>query len=159
MIYIKVPISNIGSILVYEGNELLFRVDRNFYFGFKVTGVFFEKEKKIAVVTNSFLSIKILFQDLESTIRVLSSNCPFYSKFKAGKNEIKIIDNPLYFIYPKFYSKVFWNNELIADVSLKKIIDTEGAELQIKFISENCDRDIKYYVILIYLMTCINVNV
>jgi len=159
MIYIKVPISNIGSISVYEDDELLFRINRNFYFGFKVTGEFFEKDEKIAVVTNSFLSIKILFQDLESTIKVLSSNYLFYSKFKVGENEIKIIDNPLYFIYPKIYSKILWNNKLIANVSLKKLIDMGGAELQVKFISENCNRNIKYITVLIYLMTCININI
>jgi len=76
MIYIKVPISNIGSISVYEDDETLFVLNRKLYFGFKVTGEIFEKDKKIAVVTNSFLIIKILFQDLESTIKVLSSTYP-----------------------------------------------------------------------------------
>jgi hypothetical protein len=159
MIYIKIPISNIGSVLVYENDKLLFRINRYFSFGFKVTGEVFEKDKKIAVVTNSFLSIKVLFQDIESNIKVLSSYFPFYSKFKVGNNEIKIIDNPLYFISPKIYSKILWNDKLIANVSLKRLIDMEGIELQVKLISEDCSRDAKYYVILIYLMTCININV
>jgi hypothetical protein len=159
MIYIRVPISNIGSILVYEDDELLFKIDRNFYFGFKITGKIFEKDKKIAVVTNSFLSIKLLYQDLGNNIEILSSNFPFYSKFKIEENTIKVIDNPLYFIYPKIYSYIFWNNKLIAKVGLNKLIDIYGAELQVKFISKNCHRDVRYYVVLIYLMTCINLNV
>lgn len=159
MIYIKVPISNIGCISVYENDELLLSINRNYYFGFKVTGEFFDKEKKIAVVTNSFLSIKILFQDLKNKIQVLSSHWFFYSKFKVGKNEVKIVDNPFYFIYPKFYSKIFWDGEFIADVGLKRLIDKEGTVLKIKFISENCSREVKYYSILTYLMTCININI
>lgn len=159
MIYIKIPLDEEESITIHKNEELLYQINRKrkYYLGFKITGEFFDKEKKIAVVTNSFQLVKILFQDLENKIQVMSSRWLFYSKFKVGNNEVKIVDNPLYFIYPKFYSKIYWDNRFIANVSLQKV-GFESITLKIDFKANN-DREVVYYPTLIYAMTCININV
>lgn len=157
MIYIKIPVDEESSITIYKNDELLYQINRKLYFGYKIRGEFYDKENKLfAVVTKFYFYIKILFQEVPLKIKV-KNNLLFYSKFIVGKNKINIYDNPLYFIYPKFYSKIYWNNRFIANVGLQKV-GFENITLKIDFKTNN-DREEVHYSTLVYAMTCININV
>ena len=153
---IKFPTNGTSQILVYEKDKLYLTVERKFYFGSKIKGDFFEEEKKIATVSIFISRIKIIFQEFDCIIKVYKNKL-FSSIFKIDNDEIKIVENPLYFLYPKFYSKIYWNKELVGNVEMQKVLDFKGITLKLKF--NTSDDKIKYYSIISYLMTCLNVNI
>lgn len=156
MIIIKFPTNGTSQISVYKEDKLYLTVARKFYFGSKIKGEFFQEEKKIAIVSIFVSRIKIIFQKFDCRIKVYKNRL-FSSTFKIDNDEIKIIENPLYFLYPKFYSKIYWNKELVGTVEMQKVLDFKGITLNLKF--NTSDDKIKYYSIISYLMTCLNINI
>jgi hypothetical protein len=156
MILIKFPTDGTSRISVYKDEKVLLFVDRKFCFGSKIKAEFYQDGSKIAVVTNVIFSIKIIFQAFNTKIKNYKNGL-FSSIFVVNNDKIKVLENPLYFLYPKYYSKIYWNNILIANVEMQKIIDFRGITLEIKF--DTNDDDIQYYSIISYLMTCLNVNI
>ena len=155
MIIINFPSDGTSKVFAYKNDNVIFHVDRKFYFGSKIKGKFYENEKLLAETTDFFLKIKIISQDLESKITVVNNNLLF-TNFMIDNDKLKIIQNPLYFLYPKFYSKMYWNGNLVATISMIKLFNFEGVSLKVIFNSE--DSRIEYYSTILYLMTCLTTN-
>ncbi|WP_310557552.1 hypothetical protein [Flavobacterium sp.] len=156
MITIEFPTNGTSQIVVYKGSILFLTVARKFYFGSKIKGEFFQEEKKIAIVSIFFSRIKIIFQEFDCCIKVYKNRL-FSTNFKIDNDEIKIVENPLYFLHSKFYSKIYWNNQLVGTVEMQKILDFKGVTLKLKF--NTTDDKIQYYSIISYLTTCLNINI
>lgn len=153
---ISFPTNGSSRIIVYNKENEFLSVERKFYFGSKIVGEFFQQERKIAIVSTLAFSIKIIFQEFTHTLKVCSNNL-FYSIFKINNEEIRIVQNPLYFIFPKFYSKIYWKDELVGIVSMEKILDFNGITLNVRFSTNNYE--IQYYSIISFLITCLNTNI
>lgn len=157
VVVIKFPSDGTSRVSVYKENEIRLIVDRKFIFGSKIMGDFYKQGRKIATVKSLFFGLRIYFQDFEKKITVRNNNL-FFSTFIVDNDKIKITNNLIYFLYPKFFSKIYWNNQLVANVSIKKLLDIDGITLEVKF-KEQYDDDVQYYSIILYLMTSLNLNI
>lgn len=155
MTNINIPTDGTSRINVFENDELLYHVERKKYL-FTGKNDFFINNEKVATIKTYIISLKIKFQRFDKKI----SNCifiPFVSFCQIDKDKIIIIDNPLFIIFPWYYSLIFFNNKLVAKVKIKSLLDIEGVNLVMNFKTD--DKEIKFYSTMTYLMTCLHTNI
>ena len=79
---------------------------------------------------------KIVFQDFKFTIKILKQYL-LGSIFSVDDNSIvKIKQNPFFFFNKKFCN-VYYNSELIIQITIKSLTDLNGYTLELKFLTEN----------------------
>jgi hypothetical protein len=155
MIVVKIPSDGTSRISVYENDNLFCYINRKKYL-FTGLSEFYINQEKIAIVKSLLFSIKIKFQNFEFKISK-NRDFPFYINFSVNNNKIIIIDNPFFLILPWYSSMIYWNNNLVAIVKLKKVLDIEGITFLIDFKTDN--EEVKYYTTITYLMTCLHTNI
>ncbi|WP_157805317.1 hypothetical protein [Confluentibacter citreus] len=103
-------------------------------FSFTYGEIFDDKFR--AKIRFGFLRKKVLFQDFNYKIEIVKQNL-FTNVFYVNNLSIKITHNLLNFYLKKPYSKIYCDNVLIAEVSLKKVFDLDGYNLILEFTNEN----------------------
>lgn len=154
---ININIKNKSTITVYFDSQAVYSMKRNTsMFTFKTFGEIFDTNKKIGQISIGLLLKKeILFQNFSNSIEI-SKQKLYSTDFLINNNIIQIKNNPFFFFSKKVFSKIYYNSELIGIVSMRKILDIEGYNLEVKFLSQN--EDVKYNSIICYLICCIEFN-
>ncbi|MFT3794814.1 hypothetical protein [Flavobacterium sp.] len=133
-------------------------MERRFLIGSKKTGKIYTGDELLAEVSDFLLSIKIRHQALDTTIKIISSSL-FQTRFSIdGGSIVKIKDNPFYFVNKKYFSKMYWDNNLVATVSLDKVLDPDGVSLEVAF-SGDIEEKHQRCLMVCYLATALNVNI
>jgi hypothetical protein len=134
---IRINIQNKGNITVFENNDVILKMIRKTPIPFlKTIGEIFQNENKLAVINFHFLKgKKIIFQDFTFTLEILRQKV-FSSIFCINKDIIKINHNP-FFLFNKNFCTVYYNSELVIEISMKSVIEVSGYNLELKFFTEN----------------------
>ncbi len=155
---IKINIKNKSNITVCDDSGVVYTMIRKTpLFSSTTVGEIFQERKKIGKISiGKFLKKKILYQNFPNTIEIVNQHL-FVTDFLIDKNLIKIQNNPFFFFNKKTFSRIYYNSELVANVSMKKIFDIEGYNLEVNFVVKN--KQIEYYSTICYLIYCIEFNV
>lgn len=155
---IKINVKNKSKITVYDDRNIVYTMIRNTpLLSFKTYGEIFEGDNKIGKIQlGIFLKKQILYQSFFEKINIIKQQL-YMTDFLIDENQIRIKNNPFFFFNKKIFSKIYFNSELIAIVSMRDILDLEGYNLDIKFLVEN--KQIEKYSVLCYLICCIEFNV
>jgi hypothetical protein len=131
-IYIK----NSSSIIVYDNADIIYKMNRKETIPFlKIVGEIFQHDKKVAIVDLFFTQKKIVFQDFKFNIKILKQYL-YSSIFCVDNSVIKIKQNPFFFLNKKF-GTVYYNSELIIEITIKSLTEVSGYTLELKFFTEN----------------------
>ena len=155
---IQINVKNKSKITVYDDRNIVYTMIRNTpLLSFKTYGEIFEGDNKIGKIQlGIFLKKQILYQSFFEKINIIKQQL-YMTDFLIDENQIRIKNNPFFFFNKKIFSKIYFNSELIAIVSMRDILDLEGYNLHIKFLVEN--KQIEKYSVLCYLISCIEFNV
>jgi hypothetical protein len=156
MIRIEFPFNQNSTVFVYDGTTLILKMERKFLLGSKKLGWIFQEDKLLLAVSNFFFSSKITENNCDWPIDI-TLNSMILSKFQIDSNEIKIVDNPFYFLYKPFFSRIYYNKKLIAKVRLVKLLDTNGIRLEADFHEK--DKTKQLHCLLCYLINSIYLNI
>ncbi|OJX53453.1 MAG: hypothetical protein BGO88_05275 [Flavobacterium sp. 38-13] len=152
---IIINIQNKGDITVYKDDEIILFMKRNTPIPFfKTIGEIYSDEK-IAKITYGFLKKDILFQNFKSFIEIKNQKL-FAAEFYIGNDIITVTKNPFVLFNRSFFCKIYSNLELIANVSLKKKLDTNGINLKVEYLKE--DETIEYNSLICLLIYSIEFN-
>ncbi|MDN3672840.1 hypothetical protein QWY99_07225 [Flavobacterium branchiarum] len=155
---IQINVKNKSKITVYDDRNIVYTMIRNTpLLSFKTYGEIFEGDNKIGKIQlGIFFKKQILYQSFFEKINIIKQQL-YMTDFLIDENQIRIKNNPFFFFNKKIFSKIYFNSELIAIVSMRDILDLEGYNLDIKFLVEN--KQIEKYSVLCYLICCIEFNV
>jgi len=151
----EVKIINKGDIFICDNKELIYKMVRRTPIPFKTIGEIFQNEKKIAEVIFSVFYIKIIYQNFLYNVKIINQKF-FMVEFNVDGNVIRITHNPFFYFNKKKFSKIYFNSELTTIVSMKKILDIEGYNLELNFLKE--DKLIKDVSIICFIIYCIELN-
>lgn len=153
---ININIQNKGNITVFDSDAVIYKMIRKTPIPFfKTIGEIFQGEKKIADLHFHFIRKKIISQNFLYTIEIVNQKI-FSSVFKVNDNFIKVSHNPFFMFNKKIFCDIYFNSEVIAIVSLKSVIDTNGYNLELKFLKK--DQFIEYNCLLCFLIYSIEFN-
>lgn len=131
-IYIK----NSSTITVYDDTDVIYKMNRKEPIPFsKLIGEIFHYDKKVAEVELFFTRKKIVFQDFKFKIKIIKQYL-YSSIFKVDNSVVKIKQNPFFF-FNKRFCKVYYNSELVIEITIKSLTDISGYTLELKFFNEN----------------------
>ncbi len=159
---IELNIPNFGNINVCNNGEPCFFVKRKILFLDRVFSEYFESDSMVLKTEKHQIlpcRAKILFQNFKKRIKILSTFNLFTNKFLVNQDVIKIVDNPFY-IFSKNFSKIYYNQVLIAKVKLKSRIgvgNKGGIGLIVDYESD-VESEVIYYSLICYLISCSILN-
>ncbi|WP_396175933.1 hypothetical protein [Flavobacterium sp.] len=133
---ISINIKNIGNITVIDNNVVVYKMIRKSPIPFsKTVGELFHFDKKVATIHHGFIRKKIVFQDFAFHVKILKQQI-FSSIFSIDDNLIQVNHNP-FFLFNKNFCKVYYNSELVIEITIKSTVDLSGYNLDLKFFIEN----------------------
>lgn len=133
---ITIFIKNSSTITVYDDTDVIYIMNRKEPIPFsKLIGEIFQYDKKVAEVELFFTRKKIVFQDFKFKIKILKQYL-YSSIFSVDNSVVKIKQNPFFF-FNKRFCKVYYNSELVIEITIKRLTDISGYTLELKFFNEN----------------------
>jgi|GEM_PF-6215993 len=152
------PNNEDSTVFVYKQDQLFLTMKRKFHIGSKKTGKIYSNDELIFEVSDFLLGLKIKHQSIGANVKVLGRG--FYNSVFSINNAdlLKIKDNIFYIFYKKYFSKIYWNSILIANVSLCKILDPDGVSLEVIFV-DDVDEEKQFVSLVCYLASALNLNI
>lgn len=148
-------IKNSSTITVYEDTDVIYTMNRKEPIPFsKLIGEIFHYDKKVAEVELFCTKKKIVFQNFTFNIKILKQYL-YSSIFSVDNSVVKIKDNPLFF-FNKRFCKVYYNSELVIEITIKSLTDISGYTLELKIFTE--DELIKQACLICFIIYSVGYN-